>query len=189
MKCPKCGMEFSKKGYCMHCGYLENGNIIDTKKPLHASLLELYFGKAYDKYTRNKNWLISFIIGPVYIFSNGFYIAGLGLIILDFLISISVLLFNQALLITATIWFLNSMYWLFNRILWATINNMILIKLTAKKIKKYQDKNLDNYELTIQDLYKKEHRFTVIKYIAYSLLFFILFSFIKPYIINFFMSL
>ena len=48
MKCPNCNFKM-KRNFCTHCGYMTNVNFINTKKLQEYSLLELYFGKYYEK--------------------------------------------------------------------------------------------------------------------------------------------
>ena len=97
MKCPNCNFKM-KRNFCTHCGYMTNGNFINTKKLQEDSLLELYFGKNYEKITSNNNYIVPFIIGPVYIFCHDFYIEGIILILIEYLISTIFLCFNHAFL-------------------------------------------------------------------------------------------
>lgn len=170
MTCPNCGFEMSKKGYCMHCGYMSNGNIIDTKKAIHASDLELYFGEDYDKIVRNKNWFVAGILGPTYIFCRNHYLVGLILIIIDTLISLFFCTINAAFRLPSY----NKFYFMFNRVIWATINNLIYVKLTERSIKKYKEKNPENFDLNIQDKYKKDMRLLLFKYVCFGLIFLII---------------
>ena len=178
MKCPNCGMSMSK-GYCMHCGYMDNGVIIDTKKVQQASLVECYFGKEYDKFFRNENWLISGILGPTYLFCHGFYLKGFLLILIDSFISLFCLIFNHVWMLSAMIAYMNKIYWIVNRLLWSAIGNMIYLKWMEKKLKVLQDKNPDNYRELIVDKYQKDRRFVILKYICFGLLFLFLFVFIQ----------
>lgn len=175
MKCPNCGMNMSKKGYCMYCGYMNNGVVIDTKKAEHATSLELYFGEHYDKYTRNQNWFISGILGPTYLLCHKQYFVGLLLILFDTFLSLFVITINTALMATS----FNIVYWFINRVLWATINNMIYIKLTERKLIHYQEKHPEDFDASVQELYKNTERFTVLKYVCFGLLFMIIYWFLQ----------
>ena len=167
MNCPKCGMKMNKEDYCFHCGYMMNGITIDTKKEIPPSELEIYFGKKYDKYIRNENWFISGLLGPTYILCHDYYIVGLLLIIIDSFISISVLLLNHAYLYYYIVLLANAIYILLNRVVWATIGNMIYIKLLVKR-----------------NMFPKDNRFIILKYIFFGLLFLLLFIYIKSIIYN-----
>ena len=179
MKCPNCGFDMNKNGYCMHCGYMNNGNIIDTKKKEHATMLELYFGDEYDKIIRNQNWFIAGLLGPVYLFCRKHYLVGLLLIILDIIISLFFVTINYTLMVYS----LSTYYFLFNRIIWATINNMIYIKLITKRLNKYKEKNPDKYLENIQEMYKKDKRLLIFKYICFGLIFLIIFWFLQNILI------
>ena len=108
MKCPNCNFKM-KRNFCTHCGYMTNGNFINTKKVQEDSLLELYFGKNYEKITSNNNYIVPFIIGPVYIFCHDFYIEGIILILIEYLISTIFLCFNHAFLYVYVVKLLNFM--------------------------------------------------------------------------------
>ena len=178
MNCPNCGMQM-KKTYCLHCGYMTNGNFIDTKKLMEDSLLELYFGKQYDKVIRNQNWFLSGLLGPTYLFCQNFWLIGFLLIILDSIVSLFFLSFNHALLFYYMVMLLNGIYWVVNRLVWATIGNMLYIKLLSKRLLKFKEKYKEDYKERIQELYKKDSRYLKIKYIVFGLIFLILFLFIK----------
>lgn len=184
MKCPNCGLDMSKKGYCMHCGYMDNGVIIDTKKKVQAPDLELYFGDDWDKISRNNNWFISGVLGPTYLFCRNHYLVGLLLIIVDTLVSLFVITINYAMMASV----LNKFYWLINRIFWATMNNIIYINLTKKRLIKYREKHSDNADINIQELYKKDSRLLVLKYICFGLVFLIIYWFFQN-ILNYYASL
>ena len=176
-------MEMNNKDYCFHCGYMLNGNTIE-KKEINPTMLELYFGEKYDKYIRNKNWIVSGILGPTYIFCQGHYIVGLLLIILDYFISLFFIVFNHALLYYYVVLLLNFIYLVLNRYIWSIIGNIIYLKLLTKRLTKMKEQNYDKYESNIQQLYKKDHKFIVLKYIIFGLLFLLIFYFIKEAIYN-----
>lgn len=179
MLCPKCGMKMSNKEYCFHCGYMLNGNYIDTKKKIPPSILELYFGEYYDKYSRNENWFVAGILGPTYIFCHGHYFIGLLLIILDSFVSLFFLIFNHSLLFYYMILLLNNIYWFCNRLLWATIGNMIYLKLKKAKLSKIKNKHYDYFQAEIRNMYSKDNKLIILKYFIFGILFLIIFLFIK----------
>jgi hypothetical protein len=169
----------NKKEYCFHCGYMSNGNIIDTKKKMPPKVLEIYFGSKYDKYIRNKNWLVPGILGPIYIFCQGYYLIGLLLIIIDSIISLFFMVFNHAFLFKFIVIVYNCTYWFINRVVWATIGNMIYLKLLIKRLSKMEKKNPTKFKEQLPILYKKDKRFIIIKYIIVSIIVFLLFNIIK----------
>ena len=184
MKCPNCNFKM-KRNFCTHCGYMTNGNFINTKKLQEDSLLELYFGKNYEKITSNNNYIVPFIIGPVYIFCHDFYIEGIILILIEYLISTIFLCFNHAFLYVYVVKLLNLMYFAFSRLIWATILNLIYEKLTLRRLKKIKEKD-KNYKETIQELYKKDNSLLILKYIVFTPIFFIIFVEIISYIYSHF---
>lgn len=178
MKCPKCGMIMSREN-CLYCGYMLNGNVIDTKKMIPLTDLDLYFDKDYDKITRNQNWFIVGFLGPTYIFCRGFYLIGLFLIFIDSVISLFFIAFNQVFFFSLLVTLFNGIYIIINRVVWATIGNMIYIKLQEMRLEKFREKNPNNYRNKLQSLYKKNKRLLKLKYFCFGLLFFILFIFVR----------
>lgn len=73
------------------------------------------------------------------------------------------------------------MYLVFNRLIWATILNLIYEKLTLRRLKKIKEKD-KNYKETIQELYKKDNSLLILKYIVFTPIFFIIFVEIISYI-------
>lgn len=179
MNCPKCGMKMNNIEYCFHCGYMRNGNTIDTKKEISPSMLELYFGDCYNKYTRNRNWVVAGVFGPIYIFCHSHYIIGLLLILVDFLVSILFFVFNHAFLYYYVVLLLNIIYTFCNRILWATIGNIIYLKLLTRRLEKIKRRDYNYYCREVANLYKKDNRFILLKYIIFGIVFWLLFYIAK----------
>ena len=73
------------------------------------------------------------------------------------------------------------MYLVFNRLIWATILNLIYEKLTLRRLKKIKEKDKNSKE-TIQELYKKDNSLLILKYIVFTPIFFIIFVEILSYI-------
>ena len=143
--------------------------------------------KKYDEIIRNENWLVSSILGPIYILAHNHYIIGLLLVIADIAVSIFFHLLNIALALpfaSIALTFLTFLYWLVNRIFWATISNMLYIRLLSKRLERYKEKHPTDYKMTIQDLYKKDNRILWIKYIVYAAIFFLIYEMIKTNIDN-----
>lgn len=178
MKCPNCGMDM-KKFFCFHCGYMTNGIIINTKKPIEYTLLEIYFDKKYDKIIRNENWFISGILGPVYILSHNYFLIGALLIVLDTMVSIFFCVLNHALLMPLVIVLANYCYAFFNRLLWATIGNSIYLKLLSKKLIKLKEKYPSNYKEQIQKLYKKDMFLLPFKYLVFGFICYCIFIILR----------
>ena len=183
MVCPNCGMEM-KHDFCIHCGYMTNGNFIDTDKIIDDSLLELYLGKDYDKITRNQNWIVAGILGPIYIFSRSHYLFGLLLIAVDILISLFFFVFSHAFLIYYVVVMFNVFYVVFNRIVWATIGNLIYKKLMLKRLEKIKREYPNDYKKRITKMYENDTKLLVIKYVLGFLLFLAIFSYLKGLIYN-----
>ena len=144
-------------------------------------LIEDFVGKNYEKITSNNNYIVPFIIGPVYIFCHNFYIEGIILILIEYLISTIFLCFNHAFLYVYVVKLLNLMYFAFSRLIWATILNLIYEKLTLRRLKKIKEKD-KNYKEKIQELYKKDNSLLILKYIVFTPIFFIIFVEILSYI-------
>lgn len=178
MKCPNCGMDM-KRHFCVHCGYMTNGIIINTKKPIEYTLLEIYFGKYYDKIIRNENWLIAGLLGPTYILSHNYFLVGILLIILDTIISLFFYVLNHAILLPFVIILANYVYVFFNRLLWATIGNSIYLNLLSRKLIKIKEKFPNNYKDKIQKLYKKDMFLLPVKYVLFTIIFYILFIYLR----------
>lgn len=182
MKCLNCGMKMSKKGVCVHCGYMKNGVIIDTKKKQRATLLEFYFGTKFDRYIRNENFLESGIFGPIYIMANNNFFVGLLLCIIDTVIILFFFLFNHAVIFSLMVTFLNICFLFLDRVVWATIGNMIYLRLLLRKLEKIKKDNPDNYIDIIEDKYKKDHTLVGFKYVVLGIIYFVLFQFLKTYL-------
>lgn len=174
MKCLKCGMRMYK-GCCPYCGYMENGNTVDTKKKIELSLLEVYLDKNFDKIIRNQNWFITGLLGPTYLFCHGFYGIGFILILLDslcssfFMVFIQALTFNAAFLVTTVALILNCGYWLVNRLFWATFTNLIYERLLVKRINRIKKKYPNDYRKRLKRVYFIDYKFLILKYVCFML--------------------
>ena len=175
--CPNCGMP-KRMSYCMHCGYMDNGNMI-SKKPIITPDLEHYLGKDYDAVIRNKKFIIPGLLGPVYIFSHGFYLEGFFLILFDSFLSLFVEVLNHAFLFSLVILLFNFVYILINRIIWSSIGNVFYLKLLSKRIDEIKRKNPDMNLIDLEKYYIKDKRWIVLKYIFFGLLFLILFLLLR----------
>lgn len=154
MKCPNCNKEINKS-YCMFCGYmLDNGNFIDKNKKGDVSLLETYLGYNYDKIVRNKNWIPTLLLGPLYIVVKGFLLYGLFLFFLDCFLFLFCLMLNNHFPLPGFNLILNILLIITNRILWMTLDNLIYVKLLNKKLEKIKEDNPNNYREIIDKMSK-----------------------------------
>ncbi len=176
MKCPKCGKPLHKD-FCMHCGYMLNGNVIDTKKKIEASKLEKYLGDDFDKIIHNENIKQVFILGPLYFSYRNFLFLGTSLTLLDIYLIYKSREFAQNFLNTP----LFSIYLNFDipimlitflllRLFYVMFSNEIYIKLLTKKLAKSND--------DIVNL-KVSKKVNILLSIIYILIIFIIFLFIK----------
>lgn len=185
MFCPNCGAKMNRN-YCSHCGYMPNENFIGSAKNQDDPLLSYYFGDKYDTYVRNQNWYVPGILGPIYIISHNFYIVGILLFIIDIAISLGILVFNHMFLFTYVVCFIDIVYFIINRFVWATIGNIIYIKLLSRKLES-EKKNNPGYKELLADYKKVDFAFYKTKCILFSIvgigIFLILKEFIYSYLL------
>ena len=81
MKCPKCGKEMTHN-FCMFCGYMTNGNYIQTKKE-KVTELERILGDDYFRFTRMDSHGGLLLLGPLYLCYLNFFFLGFFLGLLD----------------------------------------------------------------------------------------------------------
>lgn len=162
MYCTNCGSKIVKN-FCIHCGLMTNGVYVDMNKKKKLDDLELFFDNDYDKILRNKNWIEPFIFGPVYILARNNLIIGLLLIIIDMIVGVIMLVLNHAVLFYSIVTLLNVIYFFVNRVIWATIGNMIYIKLTNKRIENIRKVIKYNHDEEIRKQYIRDKRFLLFK--------------------------
>ena len=180
MYCPNCGFGMDDN-YCIHCGYLRNGNFIEDKQN-DEPLLSYYFGSKFDYYYRNKNWFISGLLGPTYIFCHNHYVAGVILYILDLVITMFFLVFNHVFLLTHAVKILNVCFIILNRYFWSIVNNVLYLKLTNRKLEKIKRRSPLRYKEIIQDLYKLDNMLIGFKYFIYGALTVVVFLIVRGYV-------
>ena len=180
MFCPNCGIAM-KENYCIHCGYLRNGNFIEEKEN-EEPLLSYYFGKKYDYYYRNKNWIISGLLGPTYIFCHNYYLVGLILFVLDIAITMFFLVLNHVFLLDQAVRILNIAFIILNRYFWSVVNNPLYLKLTNRRMQRIKKKNPLTYKETIQDLYRLDTMLMGFKYFIYASLTVVVFLIVRGYV-------
>lgn len=157
MNCPNCGKTI-KKNYCMFCGYmLDTGNFIDKNKKGEVTPLETYLGYNYDKIVRNKNWISTLLLGPLYIAVKGFMIQGGLLFLFDFFLFYLFFTLNNYFPLPGLYLILDFLLILTNRIIWMTIDNMIYVKLLENKLNIIKESNPDNYKEIIDNM-SKSHK-------------------------------
>ena len=184
MFCPNCGIQM-KTNYCTHCGYMRNGQFIESNKAIDESLLSYYFGPRYDYYNRNNNWFVAGLLGPMYIFCHNYYLIGLLLFIIDLIIMMAVFILNHIIQIDKISYFLDILYFIINRFIWATIGNIIYLKITNCKLKRVMKKYPDNYKNIIQDDYRLDNMLTGLKYVVYGIISFITLIIVREFIFSY----
>ncbi len=145
MKCPKCGKPLHKD-FCMYCGYMANGNIIDTKKKIEASKLEKYLGNDFETIIHNENAKEIFILGPLYFSYRNYFVLGTVLTLLDVYIIYNSRVIAQTFLNTPLPnFYLNFdipvmlITFLLSRLIYVMLSNEIYLKLLTKKLAKSKD--------------------------------------------------
>lgn len=185
MYCTNCGRKIVKN-FCIHCGLMTNGIYVDSNKPQEETEIEIYFGNDYDKIARNKNWFISGLLGPVYIMARGNFIAGFFLMLIDLLITCAIMIINHAFLFLSIVTLFNVIYLMINRIIWATIGNMLYIKLTNKKIKNMKEGINYRIDDEISKQYKRDTRLLTSKSTFLFIINLIIFRIVTLYIYSIF---
>lgn len=144
MKCPKCGRKMihdQKHTFCLFCGYMDDGTIIKGKsEESKVSDVEIYLGKKYDKIYRNDTNLIIFLLGPFYFC----YLKHLFLGVFCFFLNILIYYFVGSFTYQYRFLFFIATF-LFLRVIYMTIANMIYLKLCDRKMKKIKLTSSDNY--------------------------------------------
>ncbi len=136
MTCPNCGKEMYKD-FCMHCGYMANGNYIKMDNGQDDTDLKKILGIDYYNIEDGKLSIISLLFGPLYFCYRRYFYLGLILGILDILSFVLIgYLYNTFLssIISIPIIIVLVIYLLLDRAFWVFINNKIYIKLLKKKI-------------------------------------------------------
>ena len=143
MKCPRCGKDMLKSNshvFCSHCGYLDDGKQIHGYEEKQVSDLEIYLGDEYNKIYRNENFIVSLILGPLYLIYRGFLLTGLIFLAVEpFIWNIIGNSFSAFSPI------LSPLAFIVTRLFFMTANNMICLYFYQKKIDKIKKKNPDNY--------------------------------------------
>ncbi len=141
MRCPKCGSVLQGK-VCIKCGYMENGNYVKYDYDNQKSDLELY-EKNYNGALQNKNLMIPFLLGSLYVTYKGHFIIGFLLSFLEF--GLFVLVFNFFEMFAADFQLLFALtlsiiLWIFVRFIMAGVLNSFVLFLDKKDIEKIKKK-------------------------------------------------
>lgn len=180
MICPNCG-KFMKNNFCICCGFMENGNFIHKTYEKSHSDLELYLGNNYQKIIRNDTWLLTFLLGPLYLCFRNFFFIGFCLEIINILLffcfayigaAIQVSFFNLAIPFMI-------IYLLLSKTFWMTVDNMIYVYLIKNKIRKLKYKYGIQYQQII--LNKKNDSNILLPILSLFVYFLILFLVIYFY--------
>ncbi|MDD5887889.1 MAG: hypothetical protein PUC82_00110 [bacterium] len=175
MNCPNCNKKM-EKNFCMHCGYMLNGNFINrSKSEIVASDLELYLGKKFDIINRNINTPVIFFLGPLYFCFNKLVLLGVIAFILDILYYILNYFLTKLLapsLMPASIF----LSFILVRLFYVTCANLIYMKICKIKINKIKKKNPDNYRNLLME--QAEDEFSIMQLIIGILLILLLLAII-----------
>ncbi len=135
MTCPNCGKEMYK-GFCMHCGYMANGNYIKMDGGSTTTDLKTILGKEYFDIEDGKLSFSTLIFGPLYFCYRTYFYLGLILGILDLFSFVLVGYINNNYLSSYNIPLLIVLivYFLLDRAFWLLVNNHIYLGLLKMKI-------------------------------------------------------
>ena len=144
MKCPNCNVEL-KKGICLKCGYMENGNKIERFKDSDQHTEVRLYNEDFDEMNTNQTKLLNFIMGSYYFSYRGHLITGIISTIIALLIFIFELKLTNALKRlgsgTTILIFLNTLFYIIiNRVIYMSFSNPICIQIDKCKSKKIKDK-------------------------------------------------
>lgn len=140
MICPKCKIEM-KNGFCLRCGYMESGNIIQTQSKYDKRLEDIkLLNEDFDTMNRNENSFIAMILGNFYLCYHGHFFIGTLWGFLD------LLLFYLIINFVSSFYFIIAFYLLLTRILYGIFLNTICIKLDELKLKLIKKFYKDNYK-------------------------------------------
>ena len=184
MFCPNCGSKI-KRDFCSHCGYMLNGTFIECTKEKDEPLLSYYFQDKYDHFIRNQNWYVPGILGPIYIISHNYYLIGILLFLLDVAISLGFLVFNHIFLFTYIVRLVDIAYFIINRFVWASIGNLIYLKLLTKGLEKEKKMNPNHYKELLPTYHKVDFSFYKIKCILFGIVGISLFLIIKEIVYSY----
>ncbi len=135
MKCPNCGKEMYKD-FCMHCGYMANGNYIKMNNENTTTDFKTILGKDYYKIEEGKLSFSSLLFGPLYLCYRTYLYLGLFLGLIDLLSFYGVAYINNHYLtsLNMPIYIILIIYLLLNRAFWLVVNNRIYLFLLKRKI-------------------------------------------------------
>ena len=173
MKCPKCG-KVSKRDFCIYCGYKEDGTYIRNKQA-EETLMELYFGEDFDKVTFNNNLFSSILLGPLYFIRYKLFFIGIFFTLLDSICNFIVLEISTMTITSGTTTLIRLFYFIFERLFWATLNNIIVFSSYEKKLQKIKLQHSNDYKDIIYEKSKK-------KTISYFILIFIIMIILSFYL-------
>lgn len=141
MNCPNCGKEL-KKDFCIHCGYMSNGNFVSKEKIIHKIPdIEVYFGEKYDMINRNENTFLVGFLGPLYFGLCKLGIIGvIGLYFNILCYYLTILIFPRWTPINVIFTFI------ILRCLYIACCNSIYLKFAQIKINKIKKKHPDDFK-------------------------------------------
>lgn len=155
MICPNCKLE-TKNGCCSHCGYLENGNIINCNKVEQDKFVDIkIYNEDFDIMYHNENSLFPMIFGNFYLTYHGHVFIGIIWGIVDFSLFLLVSQINIEFFHFIT-YYAIGLYLIVTRILYGTLMNSVCLKLDEVKIDRIKKKHFREYKNKL-----KKHRKSV----------------------------
>lgn len=171
MTCPNCGKEMYKT-FCMHCGYMANGNYIKMNGGSDDTDLKTILGVDFYNIEDGKLSISTLLFGPLY-FCYRTYL-GLGLILgffdLGSFVLIGYLKNNYLTMVEVPMLIVLIIYFLLNRAFWLVINNRIYISLLKKKIENINRNHSLERESYINGIITKSNSKLFVAAIIYVLL-------------------
>lgn len=148
MKCPRCDSKMVD-GVCIKCGYMKNGNIVNTDYENKKTDLEIY-EKEYDDMLHNKHILKPFLLGSFYVGYKGHLIAGILLGGIESLCFYFCYRFFEGFAFNYKMVFgliFTFMVWILIRLILAGVLNSLVLYLDKINIKKIQE--LKDYKVIL----------------------------------------
>lgn len=142
MDCPNCKRELMNNDYCQICGYMVNGNYINSnmfnqessESSINNKRIRAYIGKNEDKILNKQTNIFAGIFGMYYIIYRKCYLIGIIELIIWIIINFFYFLYHFNLIV-----FLYILSFIFHR----SFFNDIYLYIIKRKLKKLKNKDLD----------------------------------------------
>lgn len=175
MKCPNCGKSMTKD-FCMYCGYMKTGEFVDYNKEKEVSDIELFLGDDYNKILRNKTYISTFLLGPLYLCYRKFFTIGFLLEIVNVFLFFLFTYIGSVINFPRTFSFI---YIVCSKTFWMTADNMIYIFLLNKRLSRLKIKFKDKYKEFLTN--NKRNSNILLPFLAIFIYFIILFIIMYVY--------